>query len=228
MLRLVAHELRAHITVLDGYAELLGDAVARGDPERSAVAAAAIRSQLAALRQMAAHLVESVDGRLPDRLAFQPGELDLAAAAAQAVALCQGTAHAHRVTLVCDSEAVGDPVVHGDAFHLVTAMRNLLENACRYGPRGGTVRLSLARRDDQVEVLAHDQGSGLRRVGQAAFEPYQRGLRADEQEPGGLGLGLSLVAQVAQLHGGVALWGDEPDGAVIGFRFPTPRPVAAG
>jgi len=223
MLRLVAHELRAHVTVLDGYSELLEDEIFRSDPERCRIALTAMRSQLDSLRQMAAHLVQSVEARAPESLVFQPGATDLAACAAEALAFCTGAARPRGISLDCDSALLGDPMVHGDRFHLVTAMRNLLENACRYGPQGGVVRLSLARRDGQVDVLVHDQGGGLRLVGDDAFQPFTRGGQAAEQAPSGMGLGLSLVAQVAQLHGGVAVWGDDEGGAAIGFRFPAPE-----
>ena len=223
MLRLVAHELRAHVTVLDGYADLLQDEALRRDPERFAAALAQMRAQIDSLRQMAGHLAQGVDPHLPERLAFQPATVDLASAAAEAIAFCRATARARGISLVCDTRALGDGLVQGDRFHLVTAMRNLLENACRYGPQGGTVRLSLARSEGSVEILVHDQGDGLRRVGDSAFQPYVRGDGALEQAPTGLGLGLSLVAQVAQLHGGVAMWGDEEGGAAIGFRFPAPE-----
>jgi signal transduction histidine kinase len=228
MLRLAAHELRAHIGVLAGYTDMLDDPAVRDHPGRRAKAMAAMRTQLDSLRQMADHLVHSA---LPstgaDALAYEPVILDISTAAVEALAICNDLAGQRGITLVCDSLQLGDPLVRGDRFHLVTAMRNLLENACRYGPEGGTVRLSLARRDGEVEVLVHDQGEGLRRVGDSAFSPFTRGSGAVDAAPAGLGLGLSLVAQVAELHGGLAVWGEDEDGAVIGFRFPAPAPTAA-
>jgi signal transduction histidine kinase len=229
MLRLVAHELRAHVTVLAGYSELLDDEAVRRDPERCRVALAAMRSHLDSLRDMAGHLSEAVDARAAERLAFQPETVDLHRAALEAVEFARSSARSRRVTLRCDLSGLAGGTVHGDRFHLVTAMRNLLENACRYGPPGGTVVLSVARTDGHVEVLVHDQGDGLRRLGDDAFRPFTRGQHSGQEAPSGMGLGLSLVAQVAQAHGGVAVWGDDADGgAVIGFRFPAPQPSAGG
>jgi signal transduction histidine kinase len=227
MLRLVAHELRAHVTVLSGYSELLDDEAVREDPGRCRVALAAMRSHLDSLRDMANHLSEAVQARASERLAFSPGTVDLGQAALEAVEFARGAARSHRVTLECDLSRLHDGMVHGDRFHLVTAMRNLLENACCYGPPGGHVTLTAARRDDQIEVLVHDEGDGLRLVGDEAFRPFSRGQGSGQEAPSGMGLGLSLVAQVAQAHGGVAVWGDDDSGgAVIGFRFPAPRPSA--
>jgi two-component system sensor histidine kinase SenX3 len=225
MLRLVAHELRAHVTVLAGYSELLDDEVVRQDPERCRVALAAMRTHLDSLRDMASHLSQSVEARAPERLAFTPGAVDLHRAALEAVEFARGAARSRRITLRCDLGGLSSGAVHGDRFHLVTAMRNLLENACRYGPPGGTVTLGVARRDGNVEVLVHDEGDGLRLVGDDAFRPFTRGQESGQCAPAGMGLGLSLVAQVAQAHGGVAVWGDgENGGSVIGFRFPAPLP----
>jgi two-component system sensor histidine kinase SenX3 len=229
MLRLVAHELRAHVTVLAGYSELLDDEMVRSDPERCRVALAAMRSQLDSLRDMARHLAQAVDTRAPERLAFQPGPVDLHLAALEAVEVARGAACSRGVTLRCDLDGLADGMVHGDRFHLLTAMRNLLENACRYGPPGGCVTLSVAESGGHVEVLVHDQGEGLSVVGEDAFRPFIRGEDSAQQAPAGMGLGLSLVAQVAQAHGGVAVWGEDDGGAaVIGFRFPAPRPSAGG
>jgi signal transduction histidine kinase len=227
MLRLVAHELRAHVTVLSGYSELLDDEAVRTDPERCRVALAAMRSHLDSLRDMANHLSQAVENRAPERLAFQPDQVDLHRIALEAVEFARGAARSRGVTLQCDLTRLRDGAVQGDRFHLVTAMRNLLENACRYGPPGGTVTLSVARTDGHIEVLVHDQGDGLRRVGDDAFRPFTRGQDSGLAAPTGMGLGLSLVAQVAQAHGGVAVWGDDENGgAVIGFRFPAPQPSA--
>jgi len=227
MLRLVAHELRAHVTVLAGYSELLDDEVVRQDPERCRIALAAMRSHLDSLRDMANHLSRAVDGRTADRLAFQADRVDLHRAALEAVEFARDAARSRGITLRCELGGLGDGTVQGDRFHLVTAMRNLLENACRYGPPGGGVTLSVSRSDGHIEVLVHDQGDGLRLVGDDAFRPFTRGQDSGQQAPSGMGLGLSLVAQVAQAHGGVAVWGDDENGgAVIGFRFPAPQPSA--
>ena len=229
VLRLVAHELRAHVTVLAGYSDLLEDDVVRQDPERCRVALAAMRSHLDSLRDMAGHLSHAVDTSRGERLAFQPAPVDLRAAALEAVEFTRGAASSRSITLGSDLTGLAAGRVHGDRFQLVTAMRNLLENACRYGPPGGCVRLTVADAGDHVEVLVHDQGDGLRVVGDSAFRPFIRGSQSGEQAPEGMGLGLSLVAQVAQAHGGVAVWGDdEKGGAVIGFRFPAPCPSAGG
>jgi two-component system, OmpR family, sensor histidine kinase SenX3 len=221
MMRLVAHELRAHVTVLAGYSELLDDDVVRDDPERCRVALASMRTHLDSLREMAAHLSEAVQIGAPERLAYQPGTVDLHRCALEALQFIRNTARSRKVSLQCDLGGLPEGPVRGDRFQLVTAMRNLLENACRYGPPGGHVKLSVACRGGQIEVLVHDQGEGLRVVGGDAFAPFRRGAASADRAPSGMGLGLSLVSQVAQAHGGVAVWGDSPGGgSVIGLRFP--------
>ena len=224
MLRLVAHELRAHLTVLNGYSALLmEDDRVRRDPERVGHALAEMRSHLATLNEISNHLVEAVDPDRgePGRLPAAMGPLDLAAAGREALAMSGEVARRHGVRLRLDDAGLGGEPVQGDHFQLVVAMRNLLDNACAHGPDGDEVTLELLRCDGEVEVRTRDHGGGLDRLGGTAFEPLRRGGPArGGDDGGGLGLGLSLVAEVARSHGGEVTWGHDPRGATIGLRFP--------
>lgn len=218
----MAHELRAHLTVLNGYSALLTeDERVRRDPDRVDHALGEMRSHLATLNDISRHLVEAVDrengerGRLPTAMS----SLDLAAAGREALAMSGEVARRHRVRLCLDDAGLGAEPVRGDRFQLVVAMRNLLDNACAHGPDGDEVTLEMFRCDGDVEVRTRDHGAGLDALGRAAFDPLRRGVPARESE-GGLGLGLSLVAEVARSHGGEVTWGHDERGATIGLRFP--------
>jgi len=222
VLRLVAHELRAHLTVLNGYSTLLmEDERVRRDPDRVGHALEEMRSHLATLNEISSHLVEAVDpGRGgPSGLPTAIAPLDLAAAGREALAMSGEVARRHRVQLNLDDRGLGGDPVEGDRFQLVVAMRNLLDNACAHGPDGDEVTLELFRGDGEVQVRTRDHGAGLDRMGGSAFEPLRRGAPAGEQS-GGLGLRLSLVADVARAHGGEVTWGHDERGATIGLRFP--------
>ena len=99
-------------------------------------------------------------------------------------------------------------------------MRNLLENACRHGPRGGEVRLGSIVSGDRVRLSVRDQGAGLATLGRTAFDPLIQGELSVRE---GMGLGLSLVQEVARQHGGRAFWGRDGDGSWVGLEFPLRR-----
>jgi signal transduction histidine kinase len=220
VLRLVAHELRAHLTVLNGYASLLReDQRVRRDPERVDHALAEMSAHLATLNEICGQLVGAVDPQrerpgLPAAMAA----VDLGGAAREALGMTEEVARRHRVRLRLDESGLGQQSVCGDRFQLVVAMRNLLDNACAHGPDGDAVTLEVGRSGGEVVIRARDQGPGLGRLGSGAFEPLRRG-RVKKDEPG-MGLGLSLVAEVARAHGGEVTWGCDEQGATIGLRFP--------
>ncbi|WP_240358887.1 sensor histidine kinase, partial [Myxococcus vastator] len=88
-----------------------------------------------------------------------------------------------------------------DAMAVRRAVDNLLANALRYAPRGSEVRLELAHRDAQWEVAVQDAGRGIPEAHREdVFTPFHR----LERDAGGVGLGLSLVREVARGHGGDA------------------------
>ena len=101
----------------------------------------------------------------------------------------------------CDGAAGGDPaVVRGDDRLLRRALRNLLENARRYG--GGEVEVHATCRDGRAVVHVCDRGPGVPAAArERIFEPFYR-LPGHAEQAGGVGLGLSLVRQIAERHGG--------------------------
>ena len=97
-------------------------------------------------------------------------------------------------------EAATSVLVQGDERLLRRAMRNLLENARRYG--GNDVSVALAQRKRGVDVQVCDRGPGVPQdQRERIFEPFYR-LPGHAEQAGGVGLGLSLVKQIAQRHGG--------------------------
>ena len=90
-----------------------------------------------------------------------------------------------------------------DAEKIASAVSNLLSNAIRFSPKGGTVRLSLSRQPDCVRVDIHDQGPGVAMADRdRVFEPFFRGVRQPEDAVRGTGIGLSIVQEYVAAHGG--------------------------
>jgi signal transduction histidine kinase len=106
-------------------------------------------------------------------------------------------------------------VVRGNTAAIATALRNLIENAVRYSPPGGCVTVRVDETEPWLEVA--DEGPGIPAADRARiFEPFWRGALT----PGAAGLGLSIVREMAELHGGtVSVHDNVPHGAVFRIGF---------
>lgn len=132
------------------------------------------------------------------REATRPVAGDLAADVRAAAEAIRGRAFAADVTLRVDAPAQLPMVRDAGAIQLV--LHNLLDNAVKYCPPGGAVRIELAAAADHALVEVHDTGRGMDANELAnAFAPFWRG---DDTATGGTGLGLHLVRQLVTAHGG--------------------------
>ena len=114
-------------------------------------------------------------------------------------------AAAAAVDVSLDSEAAPSLAVLGDAAALRRALANLLSNAVRVSDPGGSVRVSAGQDAEMVWVSVVDEGPGLGPEDQArVFDRFWRGDRASAREAGRSGLGLAIVRQIAEGHGGRA------------------------
>jgi CheY-like chemotaxis protein len=117
--------------------------------------------------------------------------------------------------------------VEGDLARLAQVISNLLNNAARYTPSGGHIWLSAQRHDGKAELVVGDNGIGIEASMRGRiFEMFTQGKRCDgERSQGGLGIGLTLVKRLVEMHGGTveAL----SDGAGRGSQFVVRLPLAA-
>jgi two-component system sensor histidine kinase SenX3 len=112
--------------------------------------------------------------------------------------------------------------VVGDEQLLITAVRNLIDNAISYSERGKRVGIGVSRRDGFVEIAVVDQGIGIapEEIGRI-FERFYRVDPARSRQTGGTGLGLSIVKHVAADHGGeVRVWSTPQRGSTFTLRLP--------
>jgi len=99
--------------------------------------------------------------------------------------------------------AAGDPVIHGNRTALAQLFNNLIANAVRYTPAGGSVRVALSPAPGEVEVGVEDTGIGIAPEHlDHLFEDFFRAPNAKSASESGTGLGLSIVKQSVQMHGG--------------------------
>jgi signal transduction histidine kinase len=114
------------------------------------------------------------------------------------------------------------PIIHGDGQRLEQAVLNLLTNATKFTPKGGTITLRAQILDSGMLIEVQDTGIGIAREEQdRLFKPYSR-LDSDRQRHPGLGLGLALAKQVVELHGG-KIWVESEPGKGSTFAFSLPQ-----
>jgi signal transduction histidine kinase len=143
------------------------------------------------------------------------------AVAAQAAELYEPVAEEHGVTLA--QQLAGDLLVRGDPVLLAQALSNLIDNAIKYAPGGGSARIAIECQrtlDGCVEVVVADNGPGIAAADRDhAAQPF---FRADwSRASPGVGLGLTLVAAVARLHDGTLTLADNMPGLRAVLRFPS-------
>jgi signal transduction histidine kinase len=124
-------------------------------------------------------------------------------------------AKSRRVSVAVSAEPGLMAPLSRDAFRV--ALQNLLDNAVKYGPAGQTVRVGVALDGDTIVVSVDDQGGGVPAAERTAmWEPFRRGSDDAARTVGGSGIGLSIVRDVMNQHGGRAYITDAPGG---GARF---------
>jgi signal transduction histidine kinase len=113
--------------------------------------------------------------------------------------------------------------VDADRCRLQQMVSNLLTNAVKFSPVGGTVTVSATERGQRAEVAVADSGAGFGGSGDRAFERFWQGGSSIE----GLGLGLAIVHQLAELHGGSVRIASAVDGGgLVAFTLPVAQPAA--
>ena len=196
----LSHELRTPLNAILGWSQILrGNGGASG--EDLAEGLATIERNARAQTQIIEDLLDMsriISGKV--RLDVQ--RLDLAAVVQAGIDTVRPAADAKGIRI----QAVLDPVagpVSGDPNRLQQVFWNLLSNAVKFTPKGGRVQVLLERVNSHVEVSVIDTGQGIK----AEFLPhvFDRFRQADAsttRQHGGLGLGLSIVKQLVELHGG--------------------------
>jgi CheY-like chemotaxis protein len=125
-----------------------------------------------------------------------------------------------------DMAGAEDVTVLGDPVRLAQVFGNLLTNAAKFTPRGGTIEVAVERLEERVRVTVRDNGRGLERDQlQRIFEPFVQVDRARDASQGGLGLGLAIVANLIARHGGTVSAHSEGPGR--GAAFTVELPVVA-
>lgn len=194
----ISHELRTPLSAILGWGHLLTRGVGA---DVIAKAAEAINRNARAQVQLIEDLLDTSRieaGSL--KLELQP--VDLAAVAERALDAALPAATAQRVALTSSLEP-GTHLVMGDFERLQQVMHNLLSNAIKFTPAGGLVTIAAQHRGQSVEFSVSDTGQGMHETFlERAFDRFQQQDASSTRRYSGLGLGLAIVRQIVELHGG--------------------------
>lgn len=209
-----SHELRTPLTSLRTNIDVL-DRLDELAPEDRTALLVDLRTEMAELSALVTELVDlaTEEAQAPEPIA--PLRLDEVVAR-----LAARTARRTGLAVTCD---LARTTVAGRSSRLERAVGNLLDNAAKWSPEGGTIRVHLA---DGALVVA-DEGPGIDEADLAKV--FDRFYRADAARgTPGSGLGLAIVRQIVEDHGGRVIAGRAPGGgAAVGFRLPTAPETSA-
>lgn len=209
MSAVIAHEVRTPLGILRSSAQMLRREAGLSPEGRELMGF--IESETERLNRLVSTLLDSARPRTP---AFAP--VDLHALARQSLALLAAEAEKKGVRLA-EALQARDPVIQADGEQLTQVLLNLILNALQVLPRGGQVRVASADDADGLDIAIEDDGPGI-----AAAERERIFEAFFFRREGGVGLGLAVVQQIVQAHGGSIAVGESALGGAA-FRIRLPR-----
>ena len=195
----LAHELRNPLAPVRNALEMLKQV--KGDAALAEEARSMMQRQVAHMARLIDDLMD-VSRITRGKLALRQEKVDLSAVVRDAAEVCRSAyadrGHEMRITLP------PEPLhVHGDAVRLEQVVGNLLNNACKYTDPGGVIEVRAARKGGDLVVSVKDNGIGIDAdMLPKVFDMFTQAHRSAERTGGGLGIGLSLVKGLVELHGG--------------------------
>jgi len=216
----VSHDLRSPLTAILGYVELIGRAGPVNEQQTEF-----IRRVQVSVEHITALISDLLDlGRIEAGLDSAKEPVSMAVLAHYAVDGLRGAAETHGLQLEADlPDAL--PLLPGDSIRLRQMIGNLIENAIKYTPEGGCVRVDAYSDQDQVILRVHDTGRGIPPADQPyLFDKFYRAGNVSS-DTSGTGLGLSIVKSIVDHHHG-RVWVESAPGK--GSCFTVVLPAIAG
>ena len=220
----LSHELRTPLNAILGYAQMMTLGALSGDGQARAVTV--LTRNADSLRQIIDDVLDVsriTSGKL--RLSVRP--VDLNDILSNAVATMQPAADAKGVELQFAGDP-GVPLISGDPDRLQQVVWNLVSNAVKFTARGGHVWLALEHDHGFVDFVVRDDGQGIDpKFVPHLFEKFRQADSRFSREYGGLGLGLAIVRDLIELHGGSVSASSDGPGMGASFRIRLPAAGSA-
>jgi signal transduction histidine kinase/integral membrane sensor domain MASE1/ActR/RegA family two-component response regulator len=222
-LAMLAHELRNPLAPIAAAAEILGDVES---------ADAGLQRAREMLDRQVQHMVKLIDDLLDvsrisrRKIQLERADVTLSTVVEHALEVSRGSleARGHTLEVALPAEPV---VLHADLTRLAQALANLLNNAAKFTEPGGRVRLVAALDGDAVTIRVRDDGVGIEpKLLPHIFDLFVQSSTTPDRAHGGLGIGLTLVRTLIEMHGGQV--GARSEGVGRGSEFSLRLPARRG
>lgn len=215
---MVSHDLRTPLTSIQGFLTLLstgmyGDLNKNGSDNLS-IADANISRLIALINDLL-----DIEKMESGKLKMEMRDVEINDVFERSVGAVIGFADQQQIKLVSQD---ADLIAYADRDRLVQVVVNLISNAIKFSPKGGTVRLEAVKHDDYAEVRVIDQGRGVPAdYRDVIFERFQQVKTTDATKKGGSGLGLAICKAIIEGHDGkIGVDSEEGKGSTFWFRIP--------
>jgi PAS domain S-box-containing protein len=215
-LSIVSHEFRTALTGIQGFSELIRDGGLEADEVRAY--GGYIFNDADRINRLIGDMLD-LDRMESGRMSMRAGDVDINEVLTEAMARAGSAATAVEFKADLDPRL---PIVVGDRDRLIQVVSNLVNNAIKYSPDGGTVTLSTRSEGGYALVSVTDTGLGIPpdEMGHV-FERFRRVRSGAAQSIPGTGLGLTIVKQIVEMHGG-KVWVESAVGHGSAFHFTVP------
>jgi PAS domain S-box-containing protein len=221
-LAMLAHELRNPLTPINNAAHIL-DMLKLQDPKLS-WATEIIKRQVTHLTHLVDDLLD-VSRIVRGKISLKKERLDLAEVIKSVLETARGLTSSKQQQL--NVSLPEQPIlIEGDSVRLSQVLLNLLDNASKYSLEGGHIEINARLLGAEVEIEVRDNGTGISaELLPTVFDLFQQGARTLDRSQGGLGIGLTLVKRLVELHGGQVIVSSP--GAGLGSTFSIRLPTIA-
>jgi signal transduction histidine kinase len=215
----VSHELRTPLTAIAGWSRLLVDGLV--EDSRKDAALRTIERNARAQTRLIDDLLD-VSGTMSGRMRLDVRTVQIEEVVKNALEAVAPAMAAKAIQLETSLNGAAGAIA-GDPERLQQVVFNLVSNAVKFTPDGGKVRVSLARIGDEVEIAVSDTGAGISPdFLPHVFERFRQQHAGTSRRHGGLGLGLAIVRNLVELHGGSVTAESEGEGRGATFKVRLP------
>lgn len=219
-LSLASHELKTPLTAILGNIQLFQRRITKeaslGERERRTVQV--ILNQAHRLNAMVKSLLDA--SRIETgHLSIMPERLNLYALVSRIVDEMQSALETRDIDVRCETQSI---MIIGDEMRLEQVFQNLIQNALKYSAADAPVRIILTQQNEHIEVAVVDQGIGIPQTSiPQLFDRFYRATNVQDGVIGGMGIGLYVVNEIVELHGG-KVWAEsvEGEGSTFTVRLP--------